>query len=446
MISPRTLVLVALLPVTALAQAKSLEAARGARKTANEANAGIQQQADAVQEPAAAARAPADAGEPAPEGDAAAPGTLDAGPGEGAAAAADEGAGSVPAPDTYTVRPGDTLWDLSGRFLNNPWYWPKVWSYNPEITNPNWIYPGNVIRFYPSAEEAPARVEPVAEAAPEAQEPEAEAPRELEDFSKADMKAPASADESDTVAVVGPYKIGYTAPKATLARDVTFVTAGELAQSGKLTGAFEEKIMLTALDRTYAKFEGKAPVKKGESYLVYKTERPIYHPRTNELLGYQSTVLGTAKVTALDDTAVSLVITNALYPIERGALLGPWTDRIVRSVKRKPNQKALDGTIVATQYEVVTEIGEHHLVFVDRGKTDGVEVGNVFTVVRSGDPYGKPPKAPLREAGYPKEDVGDLLVIDAQDEVSTTLVVRSMRELAIGDEVEMRPAGGAGSN
>ena len=82
-------------------------------------------------------------------------------PGEGSATAVDEGRGALPPPDTYTVRSGDTLWDLSGRFLNNPWYWPKIWSYNPEITNPHWIYPGNVLKFYPSAEEAPARVEPV---------------------------------------------------------------------------------------------------------------------------------------------------------------------------------------------------------------------------------------------------------------------------------------------
>ena len=83
-----------------------------------------------------------------------------AAPVEGSGAAADRGLGAVPPPDTYTIRPGDTLWDLSGRFLNNPWYWPKVWSFNPEITNPHWIEPGNVLKFYPSAEEAPARVEP----------------------------------------------------------------------------------------------------------------------------------------------------------------------------------------------------------------------------------------------------------------------------------------------
>src|SRR6476620_4722624 len=59
----------------------------------------------------------------------------------------------------HTVVRGDTLWDLSQKYLGSPWYWPKVWSYNPEIANPHWIYPGNQVRFFPNGEEAPARVD-----------------------------------------------------------------------------------------------------------------------------------------------------------------------------------------------------------------------------------------------------------------------------------------------
>ena len=51
--------------------------------------------------------------------------------------------------DVHVVQPGDTLWDLSSKYLNSPWVWPRVWSYNPHITNPHWIYPGQVVRFHP---------------------------------------------------------------------------------------------------------------------------------------------------------------------------------------------------------------------------------------------------------------------------------------------------------
>ncbi|HSN13492.1 MAG TPA: LysM domain-containing protein, partial [Anaeromyxobacteraceae bacterium] len=340
------------------------------------------------------------------------------------------------APDTYTVRPGDTLWDLSGRFLNNPWYWPKIWSYNPDITNPHWIYPGNLLRFYPSAEEAPVRVEP--------EEPEPTPVKEPEDLAKSDLKAPAPIEEQDAVSVAGPYKIGYH-QASRLARHDTFVTPRELAESGEIHSAFEEKIMLSALDRAYATFEKKAKVTVGETYVIYKTVRPIYHPKTGELWGYQSSVLGAAKVVAVDERAVKLDITLSFDEIERGALLGPWTEKLLRRVDRKPNHKALDGRIIATQADIVTQVGEHHVVFVDRGQRDGVEEGNVFTVVRSGDLYGRDPHVAPWDDDLPPEDVGDLLIVDVKERASTALVTRSLSELMVGDRVQMRPAsGGAG--
>lgn len=343
--------------------------------------------------------------------------------------------------DAYTVKAGDTLWDLSGRFLNNPWYWPKVWSYNPEITNPHFIYPGNVLRFYPSTEQAPGRVEPVDVA--KAAEEDLEAPRELEDLSRADMKKPQDIGEGDEVAVVGPYKIGYVPPKGVVARRDSFVTPRELAESGTLVAAFDEKMLLSLQDRAYARFSTTAPVKRGETYVLYRTERPVRHPETGELFGYQSVILGAGKVVAVDDKAVTLEIAQAFEPIERGTLLAPFSQKFVKQVQRRPNQHALDGVIVATQQQLVSEIGEHHMVFLDKGRQDGVEEGNVFTVIRSGDPYGRESNAPIRDDALPLEDVGTLVVVDAQQTSSSALVVRSLRELYVGDHVEMRAAAAA---
>lgn len=352
-----------------------------------------------------------------------------------------------PTADTYTVKPGDTLWDLSGRFLNNPWYWPKVWSYNPEIANPHFIYPGNVVRFVPGADEAPGRVEPidVASAQPGAAlapEPDGDlsAPHELEDLSRADMKKPQDIGEGDEVAVVGPYKVGYAPPKGVHARRDSFITARELEESGTIKAAFDEKQFLSLNDRAYARFSASGQVKRGEQYLLYRTERAVRHPVTGELFGYQSTIIGAARVVAVDEKVATIEIAQAYDPIERGTLLAPLTQRVVRQVQRRPNQRALAGIIVATQQELVSEIGEHHMVFVDKGRADGVEEGNVFTVVRAGDPWRQHLQADVIDPTLPQEDVGTLLVVDAQQNTSAALVVRSLRELSIGERVVMRTA------
>jgi len=368
---------------------------------------------------------------------------------------------AAPPPDTYTVKPGDTLWDLSGRFLNNPWYWPKIWSYNPEITNPHWIYPGNLLKFFPSSEEAPTRVEPVGpgtpvagaepavpkaeeEAAVAEAEEELEAPKELEDLSRGDIKAPV--EQTDEVAVTGPYKIGFAPQRQRFVRHETFVTPAELAESGRITAAFEEKKLLSMLDRIYVQFDSLASVKVGETYVVYQTDRVIKRPGSGEVFGYQSNILGSAKVIAVSDKVATATIVQSLNPIERGALLGPWTQKFFRPIDRKPNRQAVDGKVLAAHLDVVTSLGENHVVFIDRGEKDGVQEGNVFTVLRSGDQYETKPDQATWDPNLPVEAIGELLVVDVKENASTALVMRSLKEVMIGDHVEMRPDAGAGGN
>ncbi len=446
--SASRLLLFILLPAVALAEGPPVEQpgidlGRAAAQLEGEPAAEPPAAAPGDQAAPAAAAPGADQAAPA----AAAPGADQAAPvaaAPGAVAAAPAADQAALAGDAYTVKPGDTLWDLSGRFLNNPWYWPKVWSYNPEIANPHFIYPGNVVRFVPGADEAPGRVEPMGIASAQPPAPESDedlsAPHELEDLSRADMKKPQEIGEGDEVAVVGPYKVGYVAPKGIHARRDSFITVRELEESGTIKAAFDEKQYLSLNDRAYARFSVPAQVKTGEQYLLFRTERPVRHPVTGELFGYQSTIIGAARVVAVNEKVATIEIAQAYDPIERGTMLAPLTQKVVRQVQRRPNQHALAGVIVAAQQEIVSEIGEHHMVFVDKGRADGVEEGNVFTVVRAGDPWREHVQGGATDPSLPQEDVGTLLVVDAQQNTSAALVVRSLRELSIGERVLMRTA------
>lgn len=437
---------ISLLPAAALAQGPAA-AIEAAKQAGQKSQAGIERR-EALLEQAA----PPEGTEPPPDQ----PGGVDL----GRAAERLEGlvpeepavqepgappAGAAQPPDTYTVKPGDTLWDLSGRFLNNPWYWPKVWSYNPEITNPHWIYPGNVVRFYAAGEEAPARVEPVAEAPPVEEEPVA-GPRELEDLSRGSIDKVEQLGEDDAVAVVGPYKVGHVPTKPAPVRRDTFLTRRQLEESGRIAASFEEKRLLSHLDKVYARFRHEPSVKVGEVYAIYRSEGPVRHPRSGEVLGYKTLILGQGKVTRIDDRAATLVITASYDTIERGDYLGPWSERLVKPVQVRPNQATLEGFIVGTHPSILTMLGEYNVVYLDKGKADGVEEGNTFRVVRSGDPTRSVAVGPTWDRSLPPEVVGTLVVYDVKEHVSSALVMRSLFELTVGDRIEMRPgATAAGS-
>ncbi len=424
----------ALVPALAAAQADALKRARATGDVVRTGTARVTDAADAALAPdptGGAARAGAAV---APTGDSV--GAQPARPpaagvsGEVDLDAAQASAGAGAAPETYVVQRGDTLWDLSARFLNTPWYWPKLWSYNPQIANPHWIYPGNVLRFHPGTDGQPPSVEVVAAEAQSQPEASADA-------------TPADGGYGDEVTVGGRYKIGYVRPRSVRARHDSFVTPGQVEESGVITAAFEEKLLLSPYDRAYARFVDPAKVRPGGTYLLYTKDHEVRHPVTGELFGYRSTIVGAARVVSLDGRTATIEITRAYDPIERGTLIGPWTDAGVRRVRSRPNEKELTGFIIATQQDLVSEIGEHHVVFVDRGRADGVEEGNLFTVVRSGDPYGRQEMDVIQDArssDLPAEDIGTLMVIDAQQTASAALVVRSLRELYVGDKVEMRVA------
>ncbi len=419
-------VVLAALPSLALPQASALDQARGANATVQAGTKARTQAADAaLADPAATASDGSVDLTPAArqlEGDpvAVAPGSRD------------------PAPASYVIQKGDTLWDLSGKFLDSPWYWPKLWSYNPQIENPHWIYPGNPLRLAPAGAEAPTRVElVVSDAAP---------PRELDDLTRGNLDRAERIEDDDTVTVGGPYKIGGSRPRGPAVLRNSFVTASQLEASGKVVAAFEEKSLLTTGDRIYGRFADPGAVKVGQKFSIYRTDGRIVHPVTNRFVGWKTVILGTARVTAIDPgKATTLVITYVNDSVERGDLIGPDVDQARKPLFVRPNRSSIDGFVIGVQPAIVTGAAEFNVVYLDRGRADGVEVGNTFEVVRSGDPLFERPDRPLNTPGLPREVIGNLVVFDAQDRASTAYVRRSLLEVLVGDHVEMRPGADAPS-
>jgi hypothetical protein len=213
-----------------------------------------------------------------------------------------------------------------------------------------------------------------------------------------------------------------------------------------VVAAFEERMILTTGDRIYGRFQDPDAVKVGQKFSIYRTEGKIIHPVTNRFFGWKTVILGTARVTAVEPgKAASLIITYVNDGVERGDLIGPAAELAQRPLFLRPNRSALDGYVIGVQPAIVTGAAEFNVVYLDRGKADGVEVGNTFEVVRSGDPYNEPMDRPLNTPGLPREVIGHLVVFDAQERASSAYVRRSIMELLVGDHVEMRPVAQGGS-
>ena len=329
--------------------------------------------------------------------------------------------GKASAPGTqHTVEKGDTLWDLSQKFLGSPWYWPKVWSYNPEIANPHWIYPGNEVRFYGSGEEVPTQVE--------VGQPEAE-------VEQGEMY-------EDKVNVVG--QIGFRPKNAISIASPGFVTNREVEESGSLVASFAEASMLSFPDRIYAHFGKKAP-RLGESYLVFRRGGEVIHPVTHDSIGYITELLAEVKVIRIDKgNNATVTIAKQYDEVRRGDLLGPLNEPVMRAVAARPNERDVkDIFVVADVRRYPAMLGENSLAIMDKGSDDGVKIGNVFTIYRQHDPL---PQTALMQPTtidetMPREDIGQCIAFEVKAKATVCMVSSSIREFVLGDHAEIRAGG-----
>ena len=340
--------------------------------------------------------------------------------------------------ERHTVERGDTLWDLSQRYLGNPWYWPKVWSYNPEIANPHWIYPGNQVRLYRGGEEGAGRVEPGAQ--PPLQPPSGE-------IAGGDTEPAVILDseQGDEGLVTASGRIGYEPPRGIRVRHQAFVSQRELDESGTIARSFHEAQLLSTGNTAYVRFKRQGDVKLGDRYVLFRAGQRVRHPVTGDAVGYLTTLLGTARVIRTDGKYTTVAIQDTWDEIRRGDLVGPFGERLTEMLEPVPNDRELKGRIVTALVPFAVTLGEHQEVVVDRGSADGVKQGNVFHVVRQGDRGGQFTRPYLQEGSsedrdLPLEVVGQCMVTDVRERFSNCLITRSLRELVPGDRVEMRPS------
>jgi hypothetical protein len=306
-------------------------------------------------------------------------------------------------PELHVVRRGDTLWDICFLYFNDPWQWPKIWSYNPQITNPHWIYPGDLVRLLPRGVFAQV---PAAGTAPE---------------------APAAVD-----ALPAPQRHIEVGIKQT-----AFVEKSDLDKSIAIDGSLDEKALLGNNDRVYLRYPSSQPPKVGDKYSIYVPDNVV--KAGGKEVGAYVHVLGTLEVLSVKQDKQALgVILQANQEIERGAKVGPLLTTFKTVPPSAPKVDA-QGTVVAMlTYDQL--VGQGEVVFIDLGKSSGVAVGNRMFVVRRGDAL---PKTMSQQVGqddrqFPARALGEIVVVDVGERISVGLVTLVVQEMSVGDIVVMQ--------
>jgi len=327
------------------------------------------------------------------------------------------------APETYVVKKGDTLWDISGVFLKYPWYWPEIWYVNPEIENPHLIYPGDVLRLV-----------------------------YVDGKPRVTLDKPGDVRLSPRVRTEPLAEAIRTVPYDVLMRFTrrpSLLTADTVRHAPYIVGFRNRHIIGSTANETYAKGLGKQP--PGSIFTVVHPGTELRDPDDGDLLGYAGIYAGTVEVIATtgsdnrwrDDEVTHLAVLETGREILQGDRLVP--EQVLSgedfTISVPTNQK-LNGQIIAIAGGDLSVGGKYSTVAINRGKRDGLVPGNVLAIFARGqevrDRFSRGPDWMSFTATYdtvqlPKERSGTLMLFQVNERMSYGIVVESTQPMRVGD-------------
>ncbi|MCC6898250.1 MAG: LysM peptidoglycan-binding domain-containing protein [Polyangiaceae bacterium] len=333
--------------------------------------------------------------------------------------------GALRVPPFHTVRRGDTLWDLSGYYYGNSWGWPKVWSYNPQISNPHWIDPGDQVRMKHGA----------------------------------DLRDAAGPGDGGGLSD----RRSAVPPDTVFLRRAGFIEDPRRQVKGELIGSREDQMLLSEGNHVYVQIKPGVEVAIGQKLTVFT---PVRKPQAvkgaRRPPGQIIAIKGQVRIDQWDEKKrlARGTLIESTDVVERGALVGD-VGRRIDVVPPKPSRVNRWARVLTSIYphEIM---GQHQLVFIDRGTEDGLSAGNRLFIVAKGDAWRTSLKTatntarsrmkmevpesasyettPLKgnEKDFPEEVVGELRVLRATKYSSVCLVTASHREIEPGDRAVAR--------
>ena len=323
------------------------------------------------------------------------------------------------APDVYTVKPRDTLWDISKMYLRSPWRWPELWGMNLEqVRNPHLIFPGQMLFLDKSNGRARLRMgQPVG--------------------GSGDAKLSPRIRSRD-IALDGIASIPFHLIEPFLNEAVIFDT-NALAAAPRIVATQEGRVLLSRGDTAYVRGE----LGQEREYRIFREPRALRDPTTKEILGYEATYVGASEYMVQGETRTNaqgqaeiipatFTVTSIRQEAGVGDRLAPVPSREYTNYAPHPPAGPIAGQIVSIYGDALTA-GQNQIVALNRGANDGIERGHVLALFRDGKVVNDPTDKPRTKIKLPDERHGILFVFRVFDRMSYALILSVKDPVAPGD-------------
>jgi hypothetical protein len=326
------------------------------------------------------------------------------------------------APDSYTVKRGDTLWDISKLFLLSPWRWPELWGMNlDQIKNPHLIFPGQILVLEKIDGRARLRVaQPVGETPPSG-------------TVKLSPRVRSEALDTGAITAVPMHLI------APFLNEAVVFNTDELATAPRIVAAPEGRVLMSRGENAYVRGE----LNGRRDFRVFRESTPLRDPTTREVLGYEARYLGTAEYVRQGETRnadgkseiipATFVVTGVRQELGVGDRLAPVPPRDFSAYAPHAPAKPIAGQIVSIYGDSLTA-GQNQIVALNRGAVDGVERGHVLALWRDGErTIDRTTDGKRQPIKLPDERHGLLFVFRVFDRVSYALILNVQEPVKAGD-------------
>jgi len=299
-------------------------------------------------------------------------------------------------PDQYIVVKGDTLWDISARFLKSPWRWPDIWQANSQIANPHLIYPGDLIEL--SFVDGEPRLT----------------------LKRGDGKMSPSIRYADLTAAIPVIPIDAIAPFINSPR---VISQQDYDQAPYIVAFSDEHILGSSGNLAYVR-----TLDEGDDsgYVVIRLGEEYVDGQSGESLGFEATFIADTQIKALGDPATILLPKTTREVVKGDKLVAIQIEKMLQNYYPHAPANDVRGHIIGV-IDGVNQIGQYNVVVIDRGEQDGIEVGHVLTVDQAGETIRDVIAGEGEMITLPDEEAGTLMVFRVFDRVSYALIMEAKR-------------------